>query len=181
MDQTRSQKRSSTPQGIGYSLSLYLSEAEQRTPAGIRLHFFSLAGDGKRNRRIDQCLHWSMNTALRCSILIRIPAGRQKKARRMACFLLLRANQTRTKPVPHGVSARGDWLFPLAILSEADNSAAQPRHQAKEPPPKGVALCLVLQRGFEPRETGAGRRLRFSASLKKRFAFWCPGFESVEP
>ena len=43
------------------------------TPAGTRLHFFSLAGDGKRNKRIDQCLHWSMKAPQGLSIMIRVP------------------------------------------------------------------------------------------------------------
>ena len=40
----------------------------------------------------------------------------------------------------------------------------------------GVAACLVLQRGLEPRRACrcASGFAAPSASLKKRFAFWCP-------
>ena len=49
-----------------------------RTLVGIRLHFFSLAGDGKRNIGIRQCAHWLMHMPPACAYIIRIPTAWQK-------------------------------------------------------------------------------------------------------
>jgi hypothetical protein len=40
---------------------------------GICLHFFSLAGDAKRNQGVDQCLHWSTHMPPACADKIQIP------------------------------------------------------------------------------------------------------------
>ena len=47
---------------------------------GICLHFFSLAGDAKRNRGIHQCAHWFMHMPPACADMIQIPPAGIKKA-----------------------------------------------------------------------------------------------------
>ena len=47
----------------------------------------------------------------------------------------------------HGVSARGDWLFPLAIIECSGSLLCAAEHQKSSL----AAAFLVLQRGFEPR------------------------------
>ena len=42
------------------------------TEGGICQHFFSLAGDAKRNRGIHQCAHWFMHMPPACADMIRI-------------------------------------------------------------------------------------------------------------
>jgi len=52
------------------------------------------------------------------------------------------------------------------------------RISASKAPQKSTAerrcFFVVLQRGLEPRNCGAGAEFHLSAALKKCYAFWCP-------
>ena len=52
------------------------------------------------------------------------------------------------RSVLHGAGLGGDWLFPPNNLSEADHTAAQPRHQKGENPVR-ILPFLVREAGLE--------------------------------